>query len=315
MGTEAQDDLKPLLPEGIGARLKAAREAAGWNIDDVSRAIKLAPRQIEALESDDYASLNGATFARGFLRNYALHLGLNADDLLAMLDARHVRAVPQLQARSDEGGAMPGNSARRRWALPMGALMVPVLVAVVLYAVRDLVPVFDSHVESPVSATESASTSSHPAPPPPDDLGAIAGTGVESAVLDASGGVSSVAPDASTLSVVPTVTAVPNGAPSQVVVSPAAPVVVADAVSAPRPEGARRLVFEFRGDAWVEVRDGNGRILLSQLNKSGNRHVLDAKPPLSLVIGNARAVTLRQDDQTVDLEPHTRVDVARLRLE
>lgn len=318
MDTEAQDDLKPLLPEGIGARLKGAREAAGWNIDDVSRAIKLAPRQIEALESDDYASLNGATFARGFLRNYALHLGLNADDLLAMLDARHVRAVPQLQARSDEGGAMPGNSARRRWALPMGALMVPVLVAVVLYVVRDLVPAFESPVESALPMTESAPPSTPSAPLPADDPGAVAGAGAESPAPDMPGRVAPVLPEAPGAAGLPSVTVAPNGAPSQAVVaSPAAsaPVAVPDAAPASRSEGARRLVFEFRGDAWVEVRDGNGRILLSQLNKSGSRHVLDAKPPFSLVIGNARVVSLRQDDQAVDLEPHIRVDVARLRLE
>ena len=54
-----------------GARLRAAREAAGLSIDAVAQQLKLAPRQVRALEDDDFAQLPGRTFVRGFMRNYA----------------------------------------------------------------------------------------------------------------------------------------------------------------------------------------------------------------------------------------------------
>ena len=40
---------------GAGAQLRAAREAAGLSIDDVAQQLKLAPRQVQALEDEDFA--------------------------------------------------------------------------------------------------------------------------------------------------------------------------------------------------------------------------------------------------------------------
>jgi cytoskeleton protein RodZ len=42
---------------------------------------------------------------------------------------------------------------------------------------------------------------------------------------------------------------------------------------------------------------------------------VSGEPPLDLVIGNAQSVRLIYRGKAVDLAPHTRVDVARVRLE
>src|SRR5690606_35923620 len=65
-----------------GARLRVAREARGESVHEVAFAIKLSPRQVEALEKDDFAALPGMAFVRGFARNYARYLGLDAAPLL-----------------------------------------------------------------------------------------------------------------------------------------------------------------------------------------------------------------------------------------
>jgi cytoskeleton protein RodZ len=65
-------------PGGPGARLRSAREHAGLSLDQVAQALKLAPRQVKALEDEDFAQLPGRTFARGFVRNYARLLGLDS---------------------------------------------------------------------------------------------------------------------------------------------------------------------------------------------------------------------------------------------
>src|SRR4029079_163523 len=91
---------EPGVYVGAGGRLKSAREAAGLSLDQVAQQLKLAPRQVRALEDEDFAQLPGRTFARGFVRNYARLLNLDGDHLLSMLpDAAHAPALeaPALQ--------------------------------------------------------------------------------------------------------------------------------------------------------------------------------------------------------------------------
>src|SRR3954468_11950104 len=65
-----------------GHALRAARNRSGLSIADVARHLKLAPAQVEALESDDHAHLPGPVFVRGFIRNYARLVNLDPRDLL-----------------------------------------------------------------------------------------------------------------------------------------------------------------------------------------------------------------------------------------
>lgn len=104
----------------------------------------------------------------------------------------------------------------------------------------------------------------------------------------------------------PTVQVAPAGTPS-----PAEP---ADTSSMAKPE-ERQVTLEFEDESWVEVRDRDGKLLLYQLNQPGTSQVVRGLPPLSFVIGNAHGVRLTYDDRPVDLEQHTKTDVARLTLE
>lgn len=79
--------------------------------------------------------------------------------------------------------------------------------------------------------------------------------------------------------------------------------------------GQQSLVFRFSEDAWVEVRDGSGRIIMSRIGQAGSVEKLQGKPPFALVIGNAAMVSLQHDGEPVDLTKHTRVSVARLKLQ
>lgn len=72
--------------EAIGATLHAAREARGWTIEEVERATRIRARYLIALEKGDYDALPSSLQARGFLRNYAGHLGLNPEQTLNQFD-------------------------------------------------------------------------------------------------------------------------------------------------------------------------------------------------------------------------------------
>ncbi|TMH59012.1 MAG: DUF4115 domain-containing protein, partial [Betaproteobacteria bacterium] len=67
--------------------------------------------------------------------------------------------------------------------------------------------------------------------------------------------------------------------------------------------------------SWVEIRDRDGRTLMSQLNPAGSRRVVLGRRPLSLVIGNGAAVRLIYNDNPVDLKPYIQIEVARLTLD
>ena len=70
-------------PLSLGEELRQARVSNGITLDEAQRATRISRRYLEALESDDYAALPAAVFARGFLRSYAQFLGLDANALTA----------------------------------------------------------------------------------------------------------------------------------------------------------------------------------------------------------------------------------------
>jgi cytoskeletal protein RodZ len=82
-------DPAPGLPE----RLLAARERKGVDLYRAERDTKIRARYLAALERGDYRELPGAVYTKGFLRNYALYLGLDPDEVL--LQWRRERGDPR----------------------------------------------------------------------------------------------------------------------------------------------------------------------------------------------------------------------------
>jgi cytoskeleton protein RodZ len=107
----------------------------------------------------------------------------------------------------------------------------------------------------------------------------------------------------------------------EVPAAPAAPsvgVAEAPAAQAQQPSGGAggegRIRLEFDRESWVEIRDRDGKTLMSQLNPAGSRRVVIGQAPLSLVIGSGAAVRLTYNDKPVDLKPYIQIEVARLTL-
>lgn len=68
---------------GIGERLREAREAQGYTIDDIQVKTKIQKRYLEAIEAEKYEALPGKFYARAFMKEYALTVGLDPNELLA----------------------------------------------------------------------------------------------------------------------------------------------------------------------------------------------------------------------------------------
>ncbi|MDO8931457.1 MAG: DUF4115 domain-containing protein [Rhodocyclaceae bacterium] len=124
-----------LPPEPLqlpGRFLREAREGRNLAVFEVAQSLKFSPRQIEALEADEYAVLPpGATFLRGFVRGYAKLLKLDPEPLLAMLDARAPAALPDVRAPQNMGVAATPVAAGQRSSRPMllGSALLAALAA------------------------------------------------------------------------------------------------------------------------------------------------------------------------------------------
>lgn len=80
------DGTETVVPGQLpGELLLAARERLTLSIDEVSMRLRLLPRQITALEANDFDALPGMASVRGFIRSYAKLLGLDPEPLVAML--------------------------------------------------------------------------------------------------------------------------------------------------------------------------------------------------------------------------------------
>ncbi len=83
----AIENVKRLPPgKSIGHQLQEARSALGWSIHTASKATKILPEQLVALEQDDYRGFAAPAYVRNFLRTYSRVLHLDEKALLEQLD-------------------------------------------------------------------------------------------------------------------------------------------------------------------------------------------------------------------------------------
>lgn len=95
----------------LGEVFSTARNAKKLTLKDVSNKLRLSVKQIEALDNDDFASLPPAMITRGFIRNYARLLELDAEPLLASYRARMPEATPStLSVKTSMHQVMPTNT-------------------------------------------------------------------------------------------------------------------------------------------------------------------------------------------------------------
>ena len=69
-------------PSPLPERLYAARERKGVDLYRAERDTKIRARYLSALERGEYKELPGDVYTKGFLRNYALYLGLDPDEVV-----------------------------------------------------------------------------------------------------------------------------------------------------------------------------------------------------------------------------------------
>ena len=278
-----------------GQILAAAREHQKLSIPDVARNLKIAVRQVEALEADAYDKLPGMTFVKGFVRNYAKLLQLDPEPLLATLQDSLPQEPTQAISSHNEGIEL-SSGAPKRWLWAVVVILavviaIPLLVYELLHTdVNPLPQAFKANAPSAVAPVV-PKRQEKPAVPlqvPRQPVPEAPISPLPPALQQEQAGVGS-----------------PSLAPAQP--QPAGAATVA--------EGRGAIKMAFSQDAWVEIRDKDKKIIFSRLNPGGTEQIVRGDPPFSIVIGNAANVRITYNEKPVDLAPYIRVNVARLTLE
>jgi cytoskeletal protein RodZ len=180
----------------LGSILQEAREARGLTLDQVEAELKIRAKFLSALEDGRYDSLPTAVHVRGYLRNYARHLGLDPDPLIERYevsknyqsppiptdDATNISASKPLTSRTDQpffdpvNLSLDGSTERNPQSYVQIAIFVAALMVIGLLANRFLLTSQDngSAVEEAVAQIANAQATQE------------AGGGVDNGILPAS---------------------------------------------------------------------------------------------------------------------------------
>jgi len=321
----------------VGLTLREAREALGMSVHDVAERIKFAPRQVEALESNDFAHLPQATFLRGFVRSYARVLQLDEVALIAALPTEPAKQVVA-KAHAVEV-AFPTMQSLRRVNLLWLAGALGIVLVLALFVLL--------HESEPAAKPAEVVVESVPLPVPEPAMSAVANTEVQFNTPEPEKTVEpkkipepvkSVEPKktAAPVKVVePKKVAEPNKTfeakpisepvkvkPPLVKVTPKTDISATPAVS-DKPTATleilkrRPLHLVFIESTWAEVIDAHGVVLLSRNNQRGSEKWVGGPrhAPYEITIARPANVKLYFRGKEIDLSAYAGMEVAHLRVE
>jgi cytoskeleton protein RodZ len=271
-----------------GGLLRQARQAQGLHIAALAAAIKVTPRKLELLESDQFDQLPDATFTRALAQTVCRTLKVDAAPVLALMPPPRGHRLEEIsEGLNTPFHERPGRLVPGEWV----SFSSPLLWIAGLLVLAALVVYF-----MPASWVPAAR----------ERLSSERGVTVPATVTEAASAAAVSAPAAS---------AVVETVPLPVAAEPAASASMAEMpanVFAAAAAGVLQVHADER--SWVEVTDARGRSLISRLVEAGEDVGLDGVMPLKVRIGNAGATKVVFRGQPLELGAFTRDNVARLEL-
>ena len=342
LGMQDQPELDGEVRGFPGHLLCEAREERGYSQKEVARDLHLTSKVIDALEESNFDIISSSLFARGYIRSYARHLGLDGQSLVAEYDA--VYGIPNQNRKPMPGVHQLGQQSKPgdTWVKLISIIFViGLVVASVLWWQHqnggsmlqrlNKVTLSDTAAELVVESLGEDDNSS--------DMGLLAanpsevGTTVSDDQTAATEAPAQALDVAEIVAVKPVVTALTEAvsvSPEMSDVSDSSalnPETIAVPAVAQTEESTGAadvavlgpnealLMMAFDKDCWVEIKDGNGKMILSDLYVSGSTIEQVVTAPIEILLGRSSGVTqMTFNGELIDLKPHTRKDIARLTL-
>lgn len=289
-------------PTGSAGRLlQAGRERRGLELDALAQLLKVPVRKLQALEADRFEELPGAAFTRSLAQSYARQVGVDVQEVLALLPQaivppqrlEHVSRGLQTPYREGSGAHFGGSGGRGGFEgfRPVHgvalALLALALLLWLLPPLSTLLPSLGLSSRSELAAEVAAGSEA-----------AASSTVVVETVhgVPAEQVTTPVPPAASAVPVMP--------APVAASAPPAASSASAPVPATAAPAGT--VVLKTRAASWIEVRDAGNAVLLSRTLQPGETVGLDGAMPMRVRAGVASALELSLRGEPVDLKPYTR---------
>ena len=298
----------------VGQYLRSQREGRGEDISQVSDMLRIHNSYLKAIEESDIEKLPGPTYAMGFVRAYANYLGLDSAEVVerfkdeAKVQASRTLLVPPLPLPE---GRTPSH----------GILLLAVVLLVAAYGGW----MFTSHLNDDSAKIVGSipersarlvggetSKMVQPLASPGTEAAINKGPETSSSTIEQS---SDNAPkfeqalNPKPVAVIPTKAAEATSTANSV--AGAASLSKENLAAAPterfeaeRVHSDSRVVILASEDSWVEVRDGNGELLLTRVLRQGESYHVPNRPGLTLVTGNAGGLKFSVDgDDVYDIGP------------
>lgn len=295
------------VAESVGADLRAARLRRGEDLRGIAGSLRIKREHLEALEEGRHDKLPARTYAIGFIRSYAEHLGLDprhvVDRYKAELDALEQAAAELVFPKLDDNRRLPRGA----------AIIVAMVVAVGLFGGWLLFRSADETTAGRMAPVSDQLAQDAPAPAPdisvpPSASGDTASASTTSAGDVVNPGHSVYVPGPVELAVEPTaeaeapvaaIGAAPQAAPD--VVDNSLPVLPQGAAYGTENVDGRVTIRARKDDAWIRVEDAHGRVLIERTLQAGDTYRAPGQPGVILVARDASAFELLVDGQSLGL--------------
>ncbi|MGR5418407.1 cytoskeleton protein RodZ [Vibrio diabolicus] len=313
--TEHENTNEVPLSIEAGTLLKNKRESLGMSQKQVADRLRLRVSVIEDIENNRFESQQVATFTRGYLRSYAKFVGLDEKMVLTALeqtaDVQPQEQEIEMQSFSRKTKDEKHNSRIMLLTWVIGLVIIGISAAWWWQNQQEnslTKEVTDSSVEAPKPTAQELvdidlMTAEELIASTPEDVVSTSNDVVETSEVPVEQGSDPL------LAETENTTSVDSEEPVAVIETAEeeqpAPVV---------PEGMTLLTMKFKADCWVQVKDTNGKTLVSGTHKPGQDVELTGKAPFKVILGAPEGVTMTFASEPVDLSGYTSGKVARFTL-
>lgn len=251
-----------------GAMLEHERTRQGLSIQQAAEGLHLDAWIIEAIETNRFLALGAPVYAKGYLRKYAVLLGLAPDVIVARYDALTDTPIEPTPVPVMTTAPPP----RPKWPKYLGwSLLAALVLAIGFVAFEFLWPA--SEVTAPPTTT---STVTAPAPTPSSE------------------------PTSVPVVAAPAPVAEERSRPAAPVESTPVETRRATPAATTSTSGESvRLTLAFSDPSWAEVYDATGKRLFYDIGQAGRARTVEGAAPLNVVIGVAAAVNVQVNDREI----------------
>ncbi|EGQ8082376.1 TPA: cytoskeleton protein RodZ [Vibrio parahaemolyticus] len=313
--TEHENTNEVPLSIEAGTLLKNKRESLGMTQKQVADRLRLRVSVIEDIENNRFESQQVATFTRGYLRSYAKFVGLDEKVVLVALeqtaDVKPKEQEIEMQSFSRKTKHEKHNSR---------IMLLTWVIAIVIIGISAAWWWQNQQENSLAQVVAEANVET--SQPSADEIADIDLMTEEELIASTPAGLaaSNNTASESSINAAQTDEVVPAETEESATEATKEPVAVIEAAeeiqdaSPVVPEGMTLLTMKFKADCWIQVKDTNGKTLVSGTQKPGQDVELTGKAPFKVILGAPEGVTMTFASEPVDLSGYTSGKVARFTL-